>query len=105
MLAKPRFIGPQLPSITTTISSLDLQENSKMDKSWSFIGLLQDSFESFIDSLKNPSGPDVNPYNRCVWKICSKPLKGSKAISYNDIKVFASEQEMFDDMKNAYNNY
>jgi len=102
MLAKPKFIGPQLPSIATTTSSLDLQENSKMDKSWSFTGLLQDIFKSFIDSLKNPSGPNVNPYNRCVWKICSKPMKGSKAVSYSDRKVFYSEQEMLDDMLNVH---
>ncbi len=31
--------------------------------------------KAFISSLKNPSGPNVNPHNRCVWKICSKPLR------------------------------
>jgi len=43
-------------------------------------------FNSLTESLKNPIGPNVNPNNRCVWKICSKPLKGHKRTeSYKDI--------------------
>ncbi len=42
-----------------------------------------------IESLKNPSGPSVNPRNRCIWKICSKPLRSlrtNEIISLKDMK-------------------
>ena len=28
-----------------------------------------------MEGLKNPSEPNVNLRNRCIWKICSKPLR------------------------------
>ena len=47
------------------------------------------SFNSFIETLKNPVGPHVNPNNQCVWKICSKPLEGrDKTPSYKDITAY-----------------
>jgi len=46
------------------------------------------TLNSFIESLKNPIGPNVNSNNRCVWKICSKPLKGKyRTPSYKDIII------------------
>ncbi len=44
---------------------------------------------AIIESLKNPSGPSVNPRNRCMWKICSKPLRSlriNETISLKDMK-------------------
>jgi len=42
-----------------------------------------------IESLKNANGPSVNPRNRCIWKICSKPLRilrKNETISLKDMK-------------------
>ncbi len=42
-----------------------------------------------IESLKNANGPSVNPRNRCIWKICSKPLRSlriNETISLKDMK-------------------
>jgi hypothetical protein len=48
---------------------------------------MRDVFKAFINSLKNPTGPTLNPYNRCIWRICSKPLR-------NITKEFLNLKEM-----------
>ncbi len=42
---------------------------------------------TLANSLKNPPGPDVNPHNRCIWKICSKPLKARQPDSMKEFKI------------------
>jgi len=61
---------------------------------------IKDIIYRVIESLKNPSGPNVNPHNRCVWKICSKPLKKYRSESYKDVTIYKqNSQELIDLIK------
>jgi hypothetical protein len=37
--------------------------------------LFRSEIEQLTQFLKNEPGPNVNPYNVCIWKICSRPLR------------------------------
>jgi len=53
----------------------NLKKKTSPETGKSFFDYLTNVFNKVMQSLKNPIGPNVNPRNICVWKICSKPLK------------------------------
>ncbi len=67
------------------------------------MNFFEKTWNSLIESLKNPIGPNVNPNNRCVWKICSKPLKGRyRTESYKDIIIREKFDKEISDLIKSY---
>ena len=73
------------------------------DMKTEFFGWIKDTFHRVIESLKNPSGPNVNPNNICVWKICSKPLRQYRGESFKDVTTYKQNSPELNDLIKGLN--
>ncbi len=81
--------------VSSTMSK-DLPVNKPVIKK-NLFDWLKVAIKRIIESLKNASGLNINPHNRCVWKICSKPLKNFRSESFKDQKIYnQSDKEVKD---------